>query len=79
MRLCYHNTDFWIYEIETGDIYEDVRANSEPGTLHLKEWFDFSDYPKDHSLYDESNKKVIEKLKDKLSEKIIKKMNTFET
>ena len=26
--------------------------------------YDFSDYPKDHPLYDETNKKVIGKMKD---------------
>ena len=29
-----------------------------------KEKYDFSDYPKDHPLYDETNKKVIGKMKD---------------
>ena len=29
-----------------------------------KDDYDFSDYPKDHQLYDESNKKVIGKMKD---------------
>lgn len=52
IRLCYQDTDSSIYEIETEDMGE------------MKEWFGFSDYPKDHLLYDESNKKVIEKFKD---------------
>ena len=30
----------------------------------MKDDFDLSDYPKDHQLYDESNKKVIGKMKD---------------
>ena len=30
----------------------------------MKEEYDFSDYPKDHPLYDETNKKVIGKFKD---------------
>lgn len=35
----------------------------------MKDWFDFSDYPKIHPLYDESNKKVIGKFKDELNGK----------
>jgi hypothetical protein len=36
--------------------------------------WDFSDYLKDHPLYDESNKKVIGKFKDELNGEIMKKM-----
>jgi hypothetical protein len=63
LSLCYQDTDSLVYEIETEDIYEDMKE--------MKEWFDFSDYPKDHQLYDESNKKVIEKFKDELNGKIM--------
>jgi hypothetical protein len=63
LKLCYQDTDSLIYEIETKDIYKDMKS--------MKEWFDFSDYPKDHSLYDEKNKKVIGKFKDELNGKIM--------
>lgn len=39
--------------------------------ITMKEWFDFSDYPKDHVLYDETNKKVIGKFKDELNGKVM--------
>eukprot|EP00081_Caenorhabditis_elegans_P015561 NP_495214.1 Uncharacterized protein CELE_H12I13.3 [Caenorhabditis elegans] len=61
IKLCYQDTDSLIYEVETEDIYEDMG--------NMKEWFDFSDYPKNHPLYDESNKKVIGKFKDELNGK----------
>ena len=32
--------------------------------FETKDGYDFSNYPKDHPLYDETNKKVIGKLKD---------------
>ena len=32
--------------------------------LETKDEYDFSDYPKDHPLYDETNKKVVGKMKD---------------
>ena len=63
IRLCYQDTDSLIYEIETEDIYKDMGK--------IKGHFDFSDYPKDHPLYDETNKKVIGKFKDELSGKIM--------
>lgn len=63
LRLCYQDTDSLVYEIETEDIYKDMSQ--------MKEWFDFSDYSKDHPLYDESNKKVIGKFKDELNGKIM--------
>lgn len=63
LALCYQDTDSLIYEVETEYIYKNMSQ--------MKEWFDFSDYPKDHPLYDESNKRVIGKSKDKLNGKIM--------
>ncbi|CAP38057.2 Protein CBG21154 [Caenorhabditis briggsae] len=57
------DTDSLIYEIETEDVYEDIKE--------IKEYFDFSDYPVDHPLYDRSNKKVIGKFKDELNASIM--------
>ena len=42
-------------DINSDDIYKDMAES--------KDDYDFSDYPKDHQLYDESNKKVIGKMK----------------
>ena len=61
--LLFTDTDSLTYEIETDDIYKDMAKQK-----HL---YDFSDYPKDHPLYDVSNKKVIGKFKDETSSKII--------
>ena len=61
--LLFTDTDSLTYEIETNDIYDDMKKD--------KQLYDFSDYPKDHPLYDVSNKKVIGKFKDETSSKII--------
>ena len=55
-KLLFTDTDSLCYEIQTEDVYEDM--------LKHKDKFDFSDYPKNHKCYDESNKKVIGKFKD---------------
>ena len=65
IELLYRDTDSLIYEIETDDIYKDMSENG------FKEYFDFSDYPKNHPLYDETNKKVIGKFKDELKGSIM--------
>lgn len=49
--LCYH--------IETDDIYKDMAESME--------LYDFSEYPKDHPLYSDKNKKVLGKFKDETS------------
>lgn len=64
LSRCYQDTDNLIYKVQTKDIYNDMNKSS------LKEWFDFSDYLKDHLLYDELNKKVIGKFKDELNGRI---------
>ena len=50
------DTDSLLVDIKTNDVYKDM--------LETKDEYDFSDYPKDHPLYDETNKKVIGKMKD---------------
>ena len=47
-----------------------MSENDEISALRLKEWFDFSDYPKDHPPYDESNK-VIRRFRDELNGNIM--------
>ena len=54
--LLYTDTDSLLVDIKTKDAYKDMSE--------IKEDYDFSDYPKDHPLYDETNKKVIGKMKD---------------
>ena len=68
IELLYQDTDSLTYEIETDDIYKDMSENG------FKEYFDFSDYPKNHPLYDETNKKVIGKFKDELKGSIMTQM-----
>ena len=58
-----------IYEIMTTDLYKDIEEDSS-----LKNYFDFSDYPKDHVLYSEENKKVVEKFKDELNGLIMREI-----
>ena len=55
-ELLYTDTDSLLLEIETEDVYEDMKS--------MKNHFDTSDYPKDHSLHSIENKKVLGKMKD---------------
>ena len=55
-NLLYTDTDSLLLEIETEDIYEDMASD--------KDLYNFSNYPRDHPLYSEINKKVIGKFKD---------------
>ena len=50
-------------EIETDDVYKDMETQ--------KEYYDFSEYPKDHFLYSTDNQAVVGKFKDELEGKII--------
>jgi len=54
-KLCYTDTDSFIYWIKTEDLYKDMLQHSD--------LFDFSDYPEHHELYSTKNKKVIGKMK----------------
>ncbi|KAL9979269.1 hypothetical protein ACROYT_G016908 [Oculina patagonica] len=55
-ELLYTDTDSLLVEIETEDVYEDMSVD--------KEKYDTSDYPKDHPLFCDKNKKVLGKMKD---------------
>lgn len=61
--LLFTDTDSLCYEIQTGDVYQDMAAN-----ISL---YDTSDYPSNHPLHSMGNKKVIGKMKDELSGSII--------
>ena len=64
-KLCYTDTDSLIYEIETEDYYDDIRAN-------VPTKFDTSNYPKDHpSGLPIMNKKVPGLMKDEAGGKNI--------
>ena len=63
IKLIYTDTDSFVIEVETDDIYKDMYEDR-----HL---YDFSDYPKDHPNYDVVNKKVYGIFKDDLNAKII--------
>ena len=55
-ELLYTDTDSLLVEIETDDVYKDIETN--------KNLYDTSDYPKEHPLYSNTNKKVLGKMKD---------------
>ena len=62
--LCFTDTDSLVYGIKgVDDIYEKVHED--------KELFDFSDYLKESKFYDDSNKKVIGKMKDEMGGKVV--------
>ena len=54
--MLYTNIDSLLVDIKTKDAYKDMSE--------IKDDYDFSEYPKDHPLCDETNKKVIGKMKD---------------
>ena len=65
-ELIYTDTDSLLLHIQTEDMYKDMKANS---------WhYDTSNYPKDHSLYDVRNKKVLGKMKDECGGELIEEL-----
>ena len=66
-RLFFTDTDSLVYGIkEVDDIYEKIYSD--------KDFIDFSDYLKNSKIYDVTNKKVIGKMKDELSGKVISEL-----
>ena len=55
-ELLYTDTDSLLQKIETEDVYKDIKAN--------ENFYDTSDYPKEHPLHSTVNKKVLGKMKD---------------
>jgi hypothetical protein len=51
MFLCYMDTDSYVLEIITKDLYEDMQQ-------HLED-FDISNYPPDHKCFNMKNKKIL--------------------
>ena len=58
-RLLFTDTDSLCYEIKTHDVYQDM--------LQQIDEYDTSEYPRDHFLYSETNKKVLGKMKDEFN------------
>ena len=63
IELLYSETDLFIYAIKTEDVYADLQKRTDS--------FDFSNYPSDHFLFSNVNKKVVLKFKDEAAGKII--------
>ena len=55
-QLLYTDTDSLLLEIQTEDVYKDMAEHAE--------FYDTSNYPQDHPLYNAANKKVLGKMKD---------------
>ena len=62
-ELLFTDTDSLTYEIKSENIYEDF--------FKWKDLFDFSNYSKDSTFFDDTNKKVIGKMKDEYGGVII--------
>ena len=63
-QLCFTDTDSLLYDIQTPNLYADMKRD------HVL--FDTSNYPKEHSLHSDVNKKVIGKMKDETAGEPIK-------
>ena len=65
-KLLFTDTDSLCYEIQTNDVYEDIKND-------VDRWYDTSNYDKDHpsGLYSGKNKKVIGFFKDECGGKYI--------
>ena len=64
VHLLYTDTDSFIYEISSADVYEELRP-------HARDYFDFSNYPENHMLKNSCSKKVPGKFKDESASKCI--------
>ena len=62
-KLLFTDTDSLTYEIQSENIYKDFHK--------WKDLFDFSNYSKDSTFYDDTHKKVIGKMKDEYAGAII--------
>ena len=65
-RLLFTDTDSLVYQIKGVDhIYEKIYSD--------KDLFDFSNYPEDSKFHDDTNMKVIGKMKDEMCGKVVSK------
>ena len=69
IKLCYTDTDSFIFLVKTNDFYKDISDD-------IEKWFDTSAYSKDidRPLLKGINKKVIGKFKDELAGQIISEL-----
>ena len=63
LKLCYMDTDSFIYNVMTQDLYADMKEH--------QNYLDTSSYHPDHPLYSSQNKGIIGKFKDECSSEII--------
>jgi len=56
VSLLYTDTHSLLFEVETDDVYADMKANATQ--------YDFNDYPRGHPNHSIKNKKVVSKFKD---------------
>ena len=61
--MLFTDTDSLIYEIKSENVYEEF--------FKWKDLFDFSNYPKDSKFFNETNKKIIGKMKDESGRVIV--------
>ena len=64
LELLFSDTDSFIYAIKTDDVYRDLEKT--------KAEFDFSKYDEDLFFLEDTNKKVVQKYKDKTGGKSIR-------
>ena len=64
LRLCYSDTDSFVFSIETEDIYRDFNTV-------FSDKMDLSNYPLNHPIFDNRFEKEIGKFKDEMGGKII--------
>ena len=65
-QLLYSDTDSLLYRINCEDLYRELKESN------VLDQFDFSNYPEDHELYSEENKRVVLKFKDEFAGDYIK-------
>ena len=63
--MLFTDTDSLTYEIKSEDVYEEF--------VKWKDLFDFRNYSKDSKFFDQTNKKVIGKMKDEFAGIIVDK------
>ena len=64
-KLLFTDTDSLAYAVDNVDVYKKMAT--------IKNEFDFSEYPKDHFLYNMDNMKEVGKFKDELKGKLMEK------
>ena len=58
-RLLFTDMDSFCVAVEHPDVYGEME--------NFQDWFDFSEYPRDHPLFNERNRKIVGKFKDELN------------